>query len=112
MIIALKFWKNKTVLLLGAFAGFSFILSIISVFLDPKFAFYFPVCRFWQMAVGGILAYLNINIKDKFVNNVLSIVALVALFVNVFVMSDRSLFPGFWALVPTFSSAFIIQAKG
>ena len=87
MLIALKFFQKKTLLILAAFAGFSFILSIVSIYMNPKFAFYFPVCRFWQMAVGGIMAYLNITIKDKFVNNILSASALIAIMINVFIMS-------------------------
>ena len=90
----------------------SFVLSIIAVYQSPKFAFYFPFCRFWQMSIGGILAYLNLKISDKRINNALSSVGLIALLVAVWTMDDESLFPGFWALVPTLSSAFIIQARG
>ena len=98
-------------LALGAYAGFSFVVAIVSVFVDTKFAFYFPICRFWQMAIGGILAHLNLKIHDRLVGNLLSTVAIIAIMITVFVMDDKSLFPGFWALIPTLSSAFIIQAK-
>jgi peptidoglycan/LPS O-acetylase OafA/YrhL len=74
-------------------------------------AFYFPFFRFWQMAIGGILAYLGVTIQNKLINNALSIVALISIFISIFIVTDKSLFPGFWALIPTLSSAFIIQAK-
>jgi peptidoglycan/LPS O-acetylase OafA/YrhL len=98
-------------LALGAYAGLSFVLAIVSVFVDTKFAFYFPICRFWQMAIGGILAHLNLRIHDRLINNFLSTIAMIAILFTVFIMDDKSLFPGFWALIPTLSSAFIIQAK-
>ena len=63
------------------------------------------------MSIGGILAYLNLKINDKKINNVLSSVGLIALLIAVWIMDDESLFPGFWALIPTLSSAFIIQAR-
>ena len=98
-------------LALGAYAGLSFVVAIVSVFVDTKFAFYFPICRFWQMSIGGILAHLHLKIHDRLVGNLLSTVAIIAIMITVFVMDDKSLFPGFWALIPTLSSAFIIQAK-
>jgi peptidoglycan/LPS O-acetylase OafA/YrhL len=99
-------------MIMGLYAGFSFSISIIAIYNDPRFAFYFPICRFWQMAIGGILAYLNININNSKLNDFISIFSVMAIIVTSFVINDNSLFPGFWALIPTLSSACIIQAKG
>jgi hypothetical protein len=63
------------------------------------------------MAIGGILAHLNLRIHDNLVINLLSTIAMAAILSTVFIMDDKNLFPGFWALIPTLSSAFIIQAK-
>ncbi len=108
----LKKWEKKTLLVLGAYAVVSFIVSIVCVFNNTKMAFYFPFCRFWQMAIGGILAYISITIQNKIINNFLSIISLIAILITAFIINEKSLFPGFWALIPTLSSAFIIQAKG
>jgi peptidoglycan/LPS O-acetylase OafA/YrhL len=45
-IVVTKF-NQKSLYVLSIFALFSFIFSIISVYSSPKFAFYFPLCRFW-----------------------------------------------------------------
>jgi peptidoglycan/LPS O-acetylase OafA/YrhL len=63
------------------------------------------------MSIGGILAFINLKIQDTRVNNALSSIGLGALLITVFIMDDDSLFPGFWAVIPTLSSAFIIQAR-
>jgi len=97
---------------MGSYAGLTFLISTIATYTDTKFAFYFPICRFWQMTIGGILAFLKININNSKINNSLSILSLFAIFLTCFIINDRSSFPGFWALIPTFSSACIIQAKG
>ena len=34
-----------------------------------------------------------------------------AILLTVFILNEKSLFPGFWALIPTLTSACIIQAK-
>ena len=64
------------------------------------------------MAIGGILAYINLSIRNSKINNLLSFTAVAAILINVFIIDDESMFPGFWALVPTLSSACIIQARG
>lgn len=86
------------------------MFSIISVFIDTKFAFYFPFCRFWQMVVGGLIAYKNINISNKTINNIMSLASIGIIQISVWVLDEKSLFPGFWALIPTIGSACIIQA--
>jgi peptidoglycan/LPS O-acetylase OafA/YrhL len=87
LMIVLKKYQNKVLTVLGIYAVSSFILSIVCVFVNQKFAFYFPFCRFWQMAVGGILAYLNFSFQDSRINNALSTVSLVAIFVTSFVIN-------------------------
>lgn len=85
-MLVLKKCHNKVLKVLGAYTLASFIFSIICIYTNQKFAFYFPFCRFWQMAAGGILAYVNISFKDSRINNFISTVSLVAILVTVFVI--------------------------
>ena len=62
------------------------------------------------MAVGGLIAYLSLKIQNTRINNALSIIGTLSILLTVWIISDESLFPGFWALVPTLASACIIQA--
>ena len=96
--------------ILIAFTALSFIFSIYSVYKNQQFAFYFPFCRFWQMSVGGILGYSNIKINNSLINNSLSVLGLLMIVISQFFMNDQSLFPGYWALLPTLSCALIIQS--
>lgn len=108
--IGLNFFKKRTFLVLALYTVFSFAFGIISVFINPQFAFYFPLCRFWQMAVGGLVAYLSVKIQNQKITNALSIGGTFAILAAVWIIDDESLFPGFWALVPTLASGCIIQA--
>lgn len=118
MIIALvtKISLNKGILCLGILTVASFCANIFTVEENSKFAFYFPLCRFWQMAVGGLIAFINRPIPENsfiptvYVNNILSVVGFLGIFLTSYMISSESIFPGYWALVPTLSSAFIIQA--
>jgi len=62
------------------------------------------------MAVGGLIAYFNLKIQNTRINNFLSIIGIFSILLTVGIINDQSLFPGFWALVPTLASACIIQA--
>jgi len=62
------------------------------------------------MAVGGLLAYLKIKSRNKNLNNSLSFVGIALILLFAWILDDKSLFPGLWALIPTLSSAFIILA--
>ena len=62
------------------------------------------------MSVGGLVAYLNLKIQISIINNILSTVSFVAIIVAVWIIDENSLFPGFWALIPTLGASCIIQA--
>jgi peptidoglycan/LPS O-acetylase OafA/YrhL len=77
---------------------------------DSKFDFYFPFCRFWQMAIGGLLAANIIKVKNTLYAHVLSTIGLITIFTASYFLSEANLYPGGWALFPTLASAAIIVA--
>lgn len=62
------------------------------------------------MAIGGLVAYLNVKIQNQKITNGLSIFGTFLILTTVWIIDDQSMFPGFWALVPTIAAACIIQA--
>jgi len=108
--VCLGKFKKYALFGLSFYTVVSFVFGIICVFINTKFAFYFPVCRFWQMAVGGLVSYLSVKIQNKKINEALSITGTLLILVTVWILNDQSLFPGFWALIPTVAAACIIQA--
>jgi len=89
----------------------SFIINVVTAYrLDPKIAFNFPLSRFWEMAIGGVLAFQKIRISNKILANTLSSCAVLSLIMASFFMNDNCIFPGFWALIPTLGAASIILA--
>jgi len=62
------------------------------------------------MAIGGLLAYINLNIRKKNINNYLSAIGIFLILLLAWVISEKSLFPGWWALMPTLSAVSIIAA--
>lgn len=60
--IGLKFFHKKAFIIIGLYTIISFLFNVASVYQDTQFAFYFPICRFWQMSIGGLIAYFNYKI--------------------------------------------------
>ena len=108
-IILTKF-QSRAVHILTGYAVLSFIINIVAVYISAKFDFYFPFCRFWQMAAGGLLAFKAIKINNLYYKNVLSIIGLLTILLASFFFSERNLYPGWWALFPTFASVAVILA--
>lgn len=109
---------RKNVYLVSAIIVFfvSFILNDNLVYSDPSKAFYLPQYRFWELAVGSILAWLilykpNVSMRlstSPLVANTLSAVGLVMLITAFFYFDDDTVFPGKSALLPVLATALII----
>ncbi|RLO08207.1 hypothetical protein DYB28_001689 [Aphanomyces astaci] len=90
---------------------------------DNKYSFYFPLSRFWQMAVGGLLAYVELPTlagpskyssaalaAHPFASSVCSMCGFVAIIVGYVVIDETVAFPGFWSLLPTVGTACVVFA--
>ncbi|EQC28222.1 hypothetical protein SDRG_14046 [Saprolegnia diclina VS20] len=79
-----------------------------------NYAFYFPLSRFWQMAVGGLLSYINLQNKVMVAHqglcHVLALLGLGALVLGFVIINEEDAFPGFWALLPTAGAALLIAS--
>jgi peptidoglycan/LPS O-acetylase OafA/YrhL len=75
-------------------------------------AFYLPASRFWELMVGGVLAYLVLHrpqLIDKY-KDAQSIFGAALIFAGLFLLNKGRDFPGWWALLPTMGTFFIISA--
>lgn len=106
-------WKSRRGLLgttlLIAFA--SFALNVYTVTHDTDAAFYLPYTRFWELMIGGILAYLRLHHRERVPGGTWRSVAGGILIVASIVLLDKkALFPGWWALMPTLGTFLVISA--
>jgi peptidoglycan/LPS O-acetylase OafA/YrhL len=107
----------------------SFILNVNLVKVDPSKTFYLPQYRFFEMALGGILAwwvlyqpkirvpffnsqnvFLKTWLTETRIKNFLSFFGLTILLVVFYKFSKETVFPGKKALLPIFATVFIIWA--
>ena len=122
-------------MLIGSLALVSYFYNIHHVVADSAAAFYSPLSRFWELACGGLLAYLLLQRRtkqrqtlpavigsishelsdgeatNKFSLSTLQSAVGMALLVCGFVIIDKThIFPGHWALLPVTASLLMIGA--
>jgi peptidoglycan/LPS O-acetylase OafA/YrhL len=110
------FWKREKNFLLIVLLSFaiSFAINIYLILLNNQVAaFYSPLSRFWELMVGGGLAYAKSHLPiDKWFSraakNLQSSVGLFMIFVSIIALNRNSIFPGWWALLPTTGALLLI----
>ncbi|MFZ0150135.1 MAG: acyltransferase family protein [Xanthobacteraceae bacterium] len=110
-------WARQRGLLLAALsiASVSFAYNVFSIeHHHADAAFYSPLSRFWELMLGGALAYL-VRQKAQWLSGFRSLQSAFGLLLianSIFFLNRTAAFPGFWALLPTLGAFFVISAGG
>jgi peptidoglycan/LPS O-acetylase OafA/YrhL len=113
--VAYKFRVQAALVIVGV-ALFSFVLNVTKIHIDIISAFYSPQSRFWELLFGSLLGWMTINREtyfqqlSSFSKECLSLTGCILLIVSFILMTDKSLFPGWWALLPVVGTVLVIAA--
>jgi peptidoglycan/LPS O-acetylase OafA/YrhL len=107
-------WKKKWSFVgtTTVIAVFSFLISIYLSSTNPTASFYSPFSRFWELMVGGILAYV-VRHRPGLINRhnqAQSVLGFALLIAGLTLIDKESSFPGWLALLPTIGAFFSISA--
>lgn len=111
---AKRSWNVLSLIL--AVALLSFGLNIWQVGGNPSAAFYSPLSRSWELALGAFLAYQALYPAQVFTSfverhrSLLSGLSLVMVVIGFVVINESRAFPGWWALLPALGSALLIAS--
>ncbi|OQR84048.1 acyltransferase 3, partial [Achlya hypogyna] len=113
--VVMKLSYKKAVALQAVVLVASFVtnVSFLGYHGNDKMSFYMPLSRFWQMAIGGLLAYWSHHggqLTSTAYANAVSVVGLLLVVVGFVVIDETRAFPGFWALLPTVGATMLIAA--
>jgi peptidoglycan/LPS O-acetylase OafA/YrhL len=124
-LLLMLLWKmhhRNVLLVIGSIALISFALCVHMVGQDQTLAFYMPITRFWELAIGSMFAYYlhqekRLGFRVAFSalessswRHPVSILGILLIVFGVFHLSTASTFPGFNALIPVVGSMCIILA--
>ena len=90
----------------------SFAINLHLVRLSPAAAFYSPISRFWELMLGGLLAFLAIHRPNRLPWKAAWVPFAGMLFValGILLINPDRLFPGWLALLPTAGASLLIAA--
>jgi len=111
-LLLIFLWQRQVHYLCIIIAIISFATNIYFVNYNPIIAFYFPISRFWEMMIGGLLAWVKLYDYSwaKKYKNIQLILGIILLVFGFIFINKNQKFPGYWALLPTFGSFFLISA--
>ena len=112
-LFAMLFWRFgvRTITLLLCAAFFlSFAASVWGVHHKPSATFYLLPFRGWELLVGVFCALMarDFEFKSRYVNNLMSLVGLLAVIFTIGFYDEDTLFPGPTALAPTIGTGLLI----
>jgi peptidoglycan/LPS O-acetylase OafA/YrhL len=99
----------------------SFFLNVYLVDIHPEQAFYFPLPRFWELAVGACIAvcqsiawesplFAGRPDRRTLVRTICSAVGCVSIALGLILLTPERAFPGWWALLPVVGAGALIYA--
>ena len=80
--------------------------SITQTIVDPVASYFSPLTRFWELAVGGLLATFTNTTKFKY----LGLVGIAVLIGSMFFLDAQSSYPGFLAWIPVIGTGLLLWA--
>lgn len=90
--------------------GISLYVCITLVINKPTFSFYMLPSRAWEMAIGGLIAFLPVLIS-RAVSEVTSLTGLGLILYSLFTLDSSAVFPGINAVPPVVGAALILWPK-
>jgi peptidoglycan/LPS O-acetylase OafA/YrhL len=108
-------WRRKRGFLVVtlSIALVSFVINVATVGHDPVAAFYSPLSRFWELMLGGVLAYIAMHRPEVLQRHgtARSWAGAALVGAGIFVLTKERAFPGYWALLPTVGACLLISAE-
>ncbi len=111
---AKRSWSILWLILIVALLSFG--LNVWQVGSNPSAAFYSPLSRSWELALGALLAYQALHPAQIFTaiieryRSLLSGLGLVMVVAGFMVINESRAFPGSWALLPALGSTLLIAS--
>lgn len=86
--------------------------SILGVYVSETADFYSPFTRFWELALGAMVAYAVVHrvVVGPIVRNLLSWFGWVLVLGSILLLNRHLSFPGWWAVFPTLGAGCLIMA--
>lgn len=110
LLVASKFSRNFTLIILLAITATSMLLSITDTPRYPNAAFFLLPSRAWELGLGGLIALTKQQSRNipALLADPISLIGLSMCLYSMLAFTDKTAFPGAAAIVPCLGTALII----
>jgi len=114
LLLWLTWRRAQPLAILGSVAVLSFAANIATIHWSPAAAFYWPTSRFWELAIGGVVACLPPRMRPVThaarLREAWAWTGALLLAAGFLLLDGDAAFPGWWALLPVAGTAGVIAA--
>jgi len=111
MLLVRRLFPNRLRTAVALLFITSLLTSCVVVKRSPDTAFYMPYTRAWELLLGTLLSLRVFpRLRSAALRNLFTLAGLGMILWSVLLYSEKTLFPGFSALLPCVGAAFIIWA--
>ena len=110
-ILAYKFFRKYFLVILAALCLQSLQFSVLMEMQNSTLNFFLPFSRFWELGMGAMLAYRELNVKPStgpFWHRLLPICGVAMMAFGIAFFDDKTPHPSFPTLIPVLGVALII----
>jgi peptidoglycan/LPS O-acetylase OafA/YrhL len=111
-----KFKRLDYIFFISLIITLSFFINLVLSYNSPVAAFFSLESRFWEFLIGASISIPPFNQKRSTsklslsIANAQSATGCILILIGVVLISNHSIFPGWWALLPTIGTILIISA--
>jgi peptidoglycan/LPS O-acetylase OafA/YrhL len=102
--------RNRLLLSTAIILAASFLLNVAMIPHYPSATFYLPFTRAWELMTGAAIA--QTAIQDRRHDNLFAAIGIAAIALSLFLINEKTPFPGWAAAVPVVGTALLIRAEG
>ncbi|MEM8492020.1 MAG: acyltransferase family protein [Pseudomonadota bacterium] len=113
MVLGFQHVKERLMLIVFLVLGVSLVAAQYIEDRNQLAGFYLPFFRFWELAVGCVLAFIQLNYNQgdrppRHLVNLLSFVGIGLIAASVVIFDERTPHPGFYTLLPVTGTGLLI----
>jgi hypothetical protein len=102
--------RNRLLLSTAIILAASFLLNVAMIPHYPSATFYLPFTRAWELMTGAAIA--QTAIQDRRHDDLFAAIGIAAIALSLFLINEKTPFPGSAAAVPVVGTALLIRAEG
>ena len=103
-----RFGRRALIIVLATVTAASLMLSIVSTFVAPSFAYFATPVRMWEFGFGALIAVLPALALTRAWRSALWVLGWMGLLYSVFLFTSDTVFPGYAAMLPVTATAVLI----